>query len=245
MIQDVGNVELFEVLETDPKTQCEACLSYWSDGIVYCTCGHLLEGTVANRRFIVYTMLLLFSFPEYVIKKGRPHGHIYGKLSEHKEYHLAHNLKKRCKKRDYKGIHGRFLRDHVFRERMIQHNRDEEVCRAWDALSDEDHTSHLSEEEYFCFKNKCWLHLKKSGSDTLPVRKRSDNKQALSTLELLDQEAGEEQFFLLLVAMARILVVFLRIQRKSRKRRKAKVCDRTGQPVDYRTLAKTSDRWLP
>ena len=41
MFQDVGNVELLELLETDPKTQCKACLSYWSERIVYCTCGHL------------------------------------------------------------------------------------------------------------------------------------------------------------------------------------------------------------
>ena len=54
MIQDVGNVELFELFETDPKTQCKACLSYWSEGIVYCTCGHLLKETGANRSFIVY-----------------------------------------------------------------------------------------------------------------------------------------------------------------------------------------------
>ena len=37
MIQDVGNVE------TDYKTQCEACLSYWSEGIVCGTCWHLLK----------------------------------------------------------------------------------------------------------------------------------------------------------------------------------------------------------
>ena len=37
MIQDVGNVELFELFEMDPKTQCKACLSHWSEGIVYCT----------------------------------------------------------------------------------------------------------------------------------------------------------------------------------------------------------------
>ena len=36
MIQVVENIELFELLETDPKTQCEACLSYWSIAIVYC-----------------------------------------------------------------------------------------------------------------------------------------------------------------------------------------------------------------
>ena len=119
MIQDVGNVELFELFETDPETQCKACLSNWSEGIVYCTCGHLLKETVANRRFIKFSMDLL-SIPEYVIKKGRPHGHRYGKLPENKEYHLVHNLKKRCKKRDFKGIHDRFLRDHVFRERMTE-----------------------------------------------------------------------------------------------------------------------------
>ena len=52
------------------------------------------------------------------------------------------------------------------------------------------------------------------------------------------------EIFLHLVAMDRILVAFLRIQRKSVKRMQAKVCDRTGQPVVYRTLAKTSDEWL-
>ena len=42
MTKDMGNVELFELFETDPKTQCKECLLYWSQGIVYCTCGHLL-----------------------------------------------------------------------------------------------------------------------------------------------------------------------------------------------------------
>ena len=114
MIKDVGNVELFEPLETDPKTQCKACLSYWSEGIVYCTCGHLLKEIVANRSFMVYTLDLL-SIPNYVIKKGRPHGHRYGKTTEQRDYHIAHNLKERCIKRNFTGIHDRFLRDHVFR----------------------------------------------------------------------------------------------------------------------------------
>ena len=37
--------------------------------------------------------------------------------------------------------------------RMIENSRDEEVCRAWDVLADEDHTYHMSEEEYFYYKN--------------------------------------------------------------------------------------------
>ena len=84
MIQDVGNIELCELLETDPTTQCTACLSYWNVGIVYCTCGRFLQKeTEANRNFVKYTMDLL-SLPEYVIKKGRPHGHRCGKNQETK-----------------------------------------------------------------------------------------------------------------------------------------------------------------
>ena len=82
MIRDVGNIELCELLETDPKTQCKACLSYWNVGIVFCTCGHFLQKeTEVNRKFVKKTMDLL-SVPEYVIKKGRPHGHSFGKSQE-------------------------------------------------------------------------------------------------------------------------------------------------------------------
>ena len=66
MIKDMGNVELFELFETDPKTQCKECVSYWSEGIVYCTCGHLFNEIVANRGFIECTLDHLSS-PEYVI----------------------------------------------------------------------------------------------------------------------------------------------------------------------------------
>ena len=101
MMRDVGNIELFELFETDPKTQCTACLSYWNVGIVYCTCGHFLQkGTEANRKFVKFSMDLL-SLPEYVIKKGRPHGHRYGKKRGDKEYLLANQLKKKCKKKNF------------------------------------------------------------------------------------------------------------------------------------------------
>ena len=43
MIRDVGNIEFCEFLETEPKTQCTMCLSYWNIGILYCTCGHFLR----------------------------------------------------------------------------------------------------------------------------------------------------------------------------------------------------------
>ena len=93
MIKDMGNVELFELFETDPKTQCKECLLYWSQGIVFCTCGHLLKESEANRGAIQCTLDLL-PILNYVIKKGRPHGHRYGKTQEQRDYHIAHNLRK-------------------------------------------------------------------------------------------------------------------------------------------------------
>ena len=115
-----------------------------------------------------------------------------GNFQETREYYLANNLKKRCIKRDYKGIHDRFLRDHIIRGRMIENSGDAEVCRAWDVLADEDHNYHMS-GEYLYYKNNWWISLNKSGNDTQPLRKRSDFKQALSTLKRLHQEAGGDQ----------------------------------------------------
>ena len=68
----------------------------------------------ANQQFINYTMDLL-SVPEYVIKKGRAQGHRYGKKPGDKEYHTANQLKKKCKKKYFQGIHDRFIRDETFR----------------------------------------------------------------------------------------------------------------------------------
>ena len=34
MIKVMGNVELFELCETNPKPQCKECLLYWNQGIV-------------------------------------------------------------------------------------------------------------------------------------------------------------------------------------------------------------------
>ena len=132
MIQDMGNVALFELFETDLKTQCKECPSYWSEIIVYCTCGPLLKEIAANRGVIQYTLDLL-SIPEYIIKKGRPHGHRYEKTPQQKEYHQAHNLKKGCIKKGYKGIHDRFLKDPEFRSSQLEHDRDEEVSK-WTIL---------------------------------------------------------------------------------------------------------------
>ena len=189
MIHEVGNIELCELLETEHKTQCKACLAYWDIGIVYCTCGHFLREGRENQQFIKYTMDP-FSIPDYVIKKGRLHGHRYGKKPGDREYFSAKQLKKKCKKRWC--IHDRFIRDEQFRSRMIENGRNEDACRKMDAPADEDHTHHLTPKEFYYYKSNWWLRSNKTGSDTMPER-RSDFKQALSTLQQLKEEEEAER----------------------------------------------------
>ena len=178
MIHEVGKIELCELLDMEPKTQCKVCLSYWDIGIVYCTCGHFLrKGTEENKKFVPYTMELL-SIPNYYIKKGRPHGHRYGKKPGDREYYIANSLKKKSKKKYYLGIHDRFIRDEKFRKNMIDNGRTEEICRQMDDLADEDHTYHLTPEEIDDYRVNWWIRWNKIGSDTMPIRHRSDFKQA-------------------------------------------------------------------
>ena len=100
MIHEVGNIELCELLDTEPKTQCKVCLSYWDIGIVYCTIGHFLRrGTEKNKKFIQYTMDLL-SIPDFFfLRKGRLHGHRYGKKPGDREYYIANPLKRSARRR--------------------------------------------------------------------------------------------------------------------------------------------------
>ena len=50
MIREMGNVELFELRETIPKVQRSQCLLFGNQGIVYCTCGHLLRESESRRK---------------------------------------------------------------------------------------------------------------------------------------------------------------------------------------------------
>ena len=61
MIRYVGNIELCELLETEPKTQRKVCLSYWNIGILYYMCGHFMhKERGANKQFINF-----FDGPSY------------------------------------------------------------------------------------------------------------------------------------------------------------------------------------
>ena len=82
-------------------------------------------------------------FPNTIPRKGRPHGHRYGKKPGDHEYFIANSLKKKCKKKNFLGIHDRFIRDEKFRKNMFDVERNEEICREMDKLANEDHTRRI------------------------------------------------------------------------------------------------------
>ena len=126
-----------------------------------------------------------------MIKKGRPHGHRYGKTPQQKEYHQAHILKKRCIKKGYQGIHDRFVNDPDFRASQLEHDRDEEVCTKMDELAQKDFSHHMTQAEYFRYRRNWWISL--NNGNTGPLRNRSDFNEALSTSHHQHQESGERQ----------------------------------------------------
>ena len=79
VIKAAGNIELCEILDVEPKAKCKACLVYRDVGIVYCTCGHFLRDDTTENKKYISSVLDLISIPNFYIRKGRPHGHRYGK----------------------------------------------------------------------------------------------------------------------------------------------------------------------
>ena len=108
----------------------------------------------------------LISSPNFYIRKGRPHGHRYGKKEGDHEYFIANQLKKKCKKREFLSIHDRFIRDARFRKNMIEMGRTEEVNREMDKLANEDYTHHATDEEVSVHRNNWWICSNIVGSDT-------------------------------------------------------------------------------
>ena len=170
VIKAAGNTKLCEVLDVEPKAQCKACLAYWDADIVYCTCGHFLRDDTTENKKYISSVLDLFSIPNFYIRKGRPHGHRYGKKKGDQEYHTANQLQKKCKKRQFLSIHEKFLRDTWFRKTMLELGRTEEVIREMDKLANEDHTHIATEEELNVYRSNWWIRSNFVGSDTMPIK---------------------------------------------------------------------------
>ena len=79
MIHEVGNIELCELLDMEPKAQCKVCLSYWDVGIVYCTCGHFLRKEQRRTINLSSTLWISSRFPITTSRKGDPTGTVTGR----------------------------------------------------------------------------------------------------------------------------------------------------------------------
>ena len=104
-----------------------------------------------------------------MIKKVRLHGARHGKTEGQKDYLIAFNAWKRCRKRvdaqeeHHKGIHDRFHSDQVYRESQLKIGWTEQKCIEMDKLAQEDHTYRLSKEEFKRYQGQWYLTLNKSG----------------------------------------------------------------------------------
>ena len=88
----------------------------------------------------ISAVLDTLSIPNFYIRKNRPRGHRYGKSQGCKEYHTAHQLAKKCRKKEYDSIHDRYIRDKAFRKTMIEIGRTEQMIVEMDKLANEDHS---------------------------------------------------------------------------------------------------------
>ena len=109
-----------------------------------------------------------------------------------REHYVAHNLRKRCIKRHFQGIHHRFVNDPEFRASQLERDRDEEVCIKMDELAQTDYTHHMTQAEYFRYRRSWWISLNNDRTSGR-LKNRSAFNEALSTLHHLHQESGERQ----------------------------------------------------
>ena len=179
----MGNVQLFELCETIPKVQCSECLLYWNQGTVCCTCGHLLKESESSQFFHQRRPDAL-SIPHYVIKKERPRGARHGKTEAQKEHFVAHNARRRCLKKKFKGIHDRFQRDSTYRDSPLKIGWTEEKGIAMVKLAQEKHSYCPSSEEYERYRKHWYISMNKLGKNA-PLRLRSDFRIAVTIMNRL------------------------------------------------------------
>ena len=149
--------------------------------------------TTENKKYIS-SVLDLFSIPNFYIRKGRPHGHRYGKAPGCKEFHTANQLQRRCRKKHYENIHDRFIRDKFFRKTMIELGRSEEIILEMDRLASEDHSHIATEEEIDVYRGNWWIRSNVVNFDTMPTRRQPDFKKALSTLYRLKKAEDKKHY---------------------------------------------------
>ena len=193
-IKESGNIEISEIVNTEPKLQCKFCLNHCNPGIIYCVCGHLMVEDSGEHRKYMLSTLNSFTIGNFYIRKDRPRGYRYGKAPGCKEYHTAHQLAKKCRKKGYDSIYDRYMRDKLFRSNMIDHGRTEKVIIDMDNLANEDHSFRVSKNEIEYYRQNWWVHSNVARDDkTMPIRHEPGFKEALSTMQRLKRAEDKKK----------------------------------------------------
>ena len=114
------------------------------------------------------------------------------KLKHRKSISWPNNARRRCLKKKFEGIHGRFLREPVFRNSQFKIGWTEGKCIEMDKLAQENHSYCPSSEEFERFRKNWYITLNKSGRNA-PMKLRSDLREALTNMHRLHRESGEER----------------------------------------------------
>ena len=128
----------------------------------------------------------------YLIEKGRPRGNRHEETAEQRQHFIAHNLRKRCIKKNFEGIHDHFQKDLKDRDSQLRIDRTEEVCIQMDEVAQTDFTNRMSSDEYMRYKKIWWISFSTSGRHA-PMKLRSDFSEASTKLHRLHCESGEER----------------------------------------------------
>ena len=188
MIHSMVNVESFKMCEIFTKTRCLHCLTYWTTGIMYCTCGtclHLTEKTRQMNRDRFDTL----SVPLRNKEKRHFHGARHGNTEGQRIYRAAHIAAEKAKKKGYKSILVRFQTCPISESRSSRLDGTKPSAHTMTKLSNEDHTFVCTAEEHKRRENS-WVLVLNGQSKNGPMKQREDYAEAIKIKERLYDESG-------------------------------------------------------
>ena len=150
----IGQCRVIRVMRNNSESaMLRNAFFYWNQGVIYCTCGQFLVDSESRRKF--HKLRLDALYPALRDQEGA--------TPWCSTRHIAWNAWKRCCKRvdsqgeHFIGIHDRFLRDQVYRESQLEE---------MDELAKQNHTYHLSTEEFKRYQEQWYLTLSVSQAKT-------------------------------------------------------------------------------
>ena len=184
-----------ELLDVEPKAQCKVCLSYWDVGIVYCTRGHLLRDDTTENKKYIKSVLDLFSIPGYYIRKSRPHGHRYGKKGRITSTIRRESAQEENARRENSWAFT--IVSSVMQDSETQWSKWVVLKKCfvrWTIWRTRITHTTLQKKKLNVHRSNWWIRSNFVGSDTMPIRRRADFKEALCTLRRLKNQEDQAYY---------------------------------------------------